>query len=527
MKVVLFAMNASFVHTNLAVRCLRGPLEKAGFDVVILEKNGKERRDSVLAALIGENAGIYCFSAYLWNITELLSLASQVRLLLPEARIVFGGPEVSFEDESFFAAHPYVDHIVTGEGENVLPLLCADPERFPRIVRGKPFAAFEMENGILYRAEDDIGGSFLYYESSRGCPFRCAYCLSGNAGPVRFKSAEQTLAELASFRSLGKEIRVIKFVDRTFNADRKRAYDIWNGIPKDFPFRCHFEICAALLDDRTLELLRGIGPDRFQFEIGVQSTHPETRKAICRTDDLDACLFRMKQLKDETKIPVHADLIAGLPYEGMTELKNSFDTVFPLCDVLQLGFLKVLKGSLLRSKAEVYGLIWSPDPPYTVLSTPWLSFRELSELKRMADVLDRFSNSGCFSRGLSSVLPLLPSPFDFFFGLSCRLGESFYRLSQRSAYGVLLGYLSELTCFTDETAVSLASDFLLCETGRLPECFRPYLVPAAKEEKDRLFAESALTERFDYKTTEVYRARDGYLAADRKNRLWLTVPLSI
>lgn len=515
MKIVLYAQNASRVHTNLAVRCLRDSLEEKGFPVTVIEKNGKDRRDSVLSALVGEKADVYCFSAYIWNVRDELDLAKNVKALLPGCLIVFGGPEVSFENEAFFDEYPFVDHVIAGEGETVLPFLCADPDSFPKIVKGTPDPSFSEREGIAYRDTDGISGNLLYYESSRGCPYRCAYCLSGNAGPVRAKSVEQTLADLNRFVALGKEIGVVKFVDRTFNFDRERAYGIWSGIPSDYLFRCHFEICASLLDDRTLDLLSGIGPDRFQFEIGVQSTNPETRKAIRRTDDLDECLHRMEELKRRTEIPVHADLIAGLPYEGMKELQKSFDTVFPLCDVLQLGFLKLLKGSALREEAKKYGIVSRSEPPYTVLSTKWLSFEELTRLKRTADVLDRIGNSGSFRRGLEAILEAEPSPFAFFLAFADALGDGFYTLSQREAYERLLAFAAARGNENGKAAEALALDFLTNETGKLPNAFRNVLTLTDPAEKAEFFRKEAFPGDFSFRSSELYTSVKSKILIDR------------
>lgn len=517
MKIVLYAQNASRVHTNLAVRRLRDSLENKGFSVSVIERTGKDRKDAVLASLIKEKGDVYCFSAYIWNVRDEIDYAENVKKLLPDCRIIFGGPEVSFEDDSFFAAHPFVDHVITGEGETVLPRLCAEPDAFEKIVNGEPDPLFSETEGIAYRKTDEISGNLLYYESSRGCPYRCAYCLSGNAGPVRAKSAEQTLEDLNGFLSLGKEIQVIKFVDRTFNFDRERAYRIWSGIPSDFPLKCHFEICASLLDDRTMELLSGIGPDRFQFEIGVQSTNPETRKAIRRTDDLGECLRRMGQLKERTKIPVHADLIAGLPFEGMKELKESFDTVFPLCDVLQLGFLKLLKGSALREQSEQYGLIFCSEPPYTVLSTNWLSFEELTRLKRTADVLDRFGNSGNFHRGLEVILAKEPSPFEFFLAFADSLGDNFYTMPQRNAYEALFAFAGNRGADVTETAYAISLDYLSNETGKLPFVFREYFRLLEPGEKAAYFKTLPFPDSFSFRSSELYDTGNDKILIDRAN----------
>ena len=257
MKVVLFTLNGSWSHSNLALRCLRAPLEREGFAVELLERNLRDRTSHVLEELYAAQGDVYGFSCYIWNLESVLALAQTLKSLLPECRIVLGGPEVSFATERFDNMD-WIDAIVCGEGEDAMLSLCQsvrDGIPFARLIQGKPSHDVMGEEGILYRNEDAKGG-ILYYESSRGCPYSCAYCLSSATHGVRFKSVEQVLSDLRAFEALEGDFRIIKFVDRTFNADGKRANAIWQALlGEEFTKHYHFEICASLLNEESFSIL--------------------------------------------------------------------------------------------------------------------------------------------------------------------------------------------------------------------------------------------------------------------------------
>jgi len=494
LKTVLFALNGSYSHTSLAVRAIGFSLRKAGEEVVIVEKNLKDTRLSILETLVSEHADIYGFSVYIWNAPEMFAFASELKTLLPQALTVFGGPEVSFENEGFFERHPEADVILAGEGEDAFPALvksCESGEEVRgRVIHGTPYRRF-TESGIYYGEIGDDPQGLVYYESVRGCPFSCAYCLSSRTEGIRAKSVEKTLSDLLAFERFG-GIRTVKLVDRTFNFDRERAKAIWRALSDEkYTKEYHFEVSAALLDEESLAVLASVPKGKFRLEIGVQSTNPETVRAIGRALDTKKTLDALERLHEKGNLHIHADLIAGLPHEGYGSFARSFDDVYGKGNVLQLGILKLLRGSRMREEAEKYGIVYSPNPPYRVLKTNDLSFSELMRLERIDGLNDRFSNSGKFD----FTFPYLPkaagSAFGFFDGL-CDFAESRFscreiaRLPQTEAFRLLWEYavflsVSGYAINLDEIRERLAMDFLLGETRRLPPFLHTQTVSA--EEK--------------------------------------------
>lgn len=448
MKVALLAINGSYSHTSLAIRCLRAPLERAGHTVSLCEYNLRDMNALVLKRLYDERADVYGFSCYIWNISEMMSLAEDLKGLLPNAKIVFGGPEASFATERF--SPEVVDFIVCGEGEDAILEICESIEQgksIERIIRGKRPDVMRDE-GILYRDGDYPNGTMLYYESSRGCPYSCAYCLSSASEGVRAKSAEQTLSDLREFEGLDADIKIIKFVDRTFNFNVARANAIWRALLSDeFTKNYHFEICANLLNEDSFEILSQFEKGKIQLEIGLQSTNAQTLDAVSRHLDAKRIIDAAARIKRMGNIHVHLDLIVGLPHEDMASVRRSFDRAYFACDMLQLGFLKLLHGTALRERAEELGYVATAKPPYTVLCSKWLSFDEISSLFELADILDRYREGGGFSTCLEYALSVENSPFDFYSGLrdfiAERDGRSIRKISQNDAYSLLYRYVSE------------------------------------------------------------------------------------
>lgn len=477
MKVVLFGLNGSYSHTCLALRCLRAPLEAAGYEVVLCEYNLRDMTSSVLSALVAESADVYSFSCYIWNIASMLDIAADLHALLPGARIVFGGPEVSFGCERF--DFDYIDHIVRGEGEKSIVTLCnaiKNGEKTERIIEGERPDVMRDE-GILYREGDFDSGVMLYYESSRGCPYKCAYCLSSASEGVRAKSVEQTLADLREFEQLDNKIKIIKFVDRTFNFNIKRANEIWRALLSDeFTKNYHFEICASLLNDESFEIFKQFPKGKIQLEIGLQSTNKRVLDAISRHLDAECIIETSARIRLFGNIHVHLDLIAGLPYEDMDSFRHSFDQAYFACDMLQLGFLKLLYGTDLRNRAEQYGYVASKKAPYTVLKSNWMSFEELSMLTEIADILDRYREGGGFEHSLEYALSDVASPFDFYLGLrefiAERDGRSIRKISQNDAYALLYQYISGAYPEKEEKFSNLMHEDYAKKQVRKPPRFR-------------------------------------------------------
>lgn len=474
MKVVLFAINGSFSHSNLAIRCLRNPLERAGFEVVLIEHTLRDRTSHILEHLYREKADIYGFSCYIWNIEPMLTLAETLKSLLPKSKIVLGGPEVSYDLERFENI-PWIDAIVRGEGEEAMLSLCqafSNGREFPR-VSGDDAVTF-ADAGVHYREGEETGG-ILYYESSRGCPYSCAYCLSSATHGVRFKSVEQTLDELLKFENLSTNCKVIKFVDRTFNADVRRANAIWRALLEEkYTKNYHFEICASLLDEESFDILSRFPKGKVQLEIGLQSTNPQTLAASSRHIDAYKVIDAARRIREVGNVHVHLDLIAGLPYEDYPSFAKSFDDAYGSSDMLQLGFLKLLHGTELRERAEEYEYCYLPTPPYTVLQSKWITYPQMQRLTHIAEVLDRYLESGRFAHALWYLTPLMPSPFRFWEGLSIYLenrdARPLQRISQPDAFRYLLEYAKEKIEGIDLSKLKemLSADFLQHENKNPP-----------------------------------------------------------
>ncbi len=474
MKTVLFALNCSYIHTNLAVRCLRAVLQSAGSDVIIIERSLKDKRDAVLYDLYAENAVLYGFSAYIWNINELYRYASALKILRPNCKIVFGGPEVSFEEESFFSNHPYIDYLIRGEGEDAIVNLYKYGSD-KRIIDGSIYKNFK-ESGIMYDTAP-LGtrsvpyGSIVYYESSRGCPYNCAFCLSSLSDGIRAKTAEETLSGLRQFENLSDDIKIVKFVDRTFNFNRERANVIWRALmSNEYRLRYHFEICAELLDDESIDILSKMPKGKIQLEIGIQSTSRATLEACKRGSNISLVLENTGRLFKNGNIHIHCDLIAGLPYESYNRFVESYDEVHSRCDMLQLGFLKLLPGSSLRTDSERYGIVYNQNPPYTILYNNYISYEELYRLQIIAAISER-CRSGGFENTMHFLFKNVSSPFKFYEGIATAYEADFSSISQNKIRELLYLYAGN---FVDPVMLSafMRFDYLLHETGRYPSYLR-------------------------------------------------------
>ena len=477
MKVTLFALNSSFTHTNLAIRYLASSLEDAGFCAHIKEFILKDKYRYILHELVETEADIYAFSVYIWNIKEMLSIACDLKKLMPEAFIIFGGPEVSFENEEFLTEHPYIDVLIKGEGESVIAEICKAPNKYKgKTVVGECSTKF-INEGILYDRYPS-NGDILYYESSRGCPHRCSYCLSSLVNGIRAKSIEKTLADLRSFEHLPSKPRIIKFIDRTFNYDLKRAKEIWRALcSEEYTLNYHFEITADHLDNEAIEILANMPSGKIQIEAGIQSINKETLKSVNRYCDNRTALKNLTRIKSAGNIHVHADLIAGLPFEDIGSFKLSFDETIGCCHKLQLGFLKMLKGSLIRVQAKQHGYIFETEPPYTVLANNYISYEELYRLTRIAATVDRFYSSDSFSYTMEYVLSKATSPFDFFTELTEMQEKELDKTSQHECRLMLIKILQN-----DPQALGrLALDTLINENKKPPKELQDHYRECSKD----------------------------------------------
>lgn len=416
MRTLLTTLHSKYIHASLALPCLAAYCGKDCGDLLIREYTVHEPKESLLAQIMTTEPDVVVFSVYLWNRVLTLELVDCLKRIAPALKIVLGGPEVSFEDDGFLARYP-VDALICGEGEiPVRHLLSAwqsseEPSVIPGLrTRREPETNGQSQLGSLDELPSpfaaglvDVTRGLVYYESSRGCPYDCSFCMSALDDRVRSFSMTRIFADLRLL--IEAQTPQIKFVDRTFNYDNRRAREIFTFILQhNRHCRFHFEIGAHLLDEETLQLLETVPVGMFQFEIGVQSTLPETLENIGRRASLEKLAENVRRLRRQGNIHLHLDLIAGLPGENYRQFLQSLDWTAQLYPHhLQLEPVKLLPGAPLRAQAEPLGLQFDPSPPYTVLRSPDLSYQDLERLRGIGRLLDLLVNSGRFR----FLLPLL------------------------------------------------------------------------------------------------------------------------
>ena len=472
MKILLAACNAKYIHSNLAVYDLKAYSSDYDEHVILKEYTINQPKDEILKDIYSSGADVVCFSCYIWNISFVRELIRDLVKILPKTAFWAGGPEVSYDAEKFLTEMPEMTGVMVGEGEKTFHDL------LEFYIDGKD--SLEEISGIAYRTGDKIihngwrelmdlsaipfvyehlekfENRIIYYESSRGCPFSCSYCLSSIDKKLRFRDLELVKKELQFF--LDHKVPQVKFVDRTFNCKHEHAMTIWkyilehdNGVTN-----FHFEISADLLREEEMELMSQMRPGLIQLEIGVQSTNPETIRAIHRHMDLKKLEHCVNRVHSFRNIHQHLDLIAGLPYEDYDTFHQSFNDVYQMKpDQLQLGFLKVLKGSLMQKEAEVYGIVYKEKEPYEVLSTNWLTYGEVLKLKMVESMVEVYYNSGQFWHTLEYLVPFEKDAFTFYEKLGSfyeKKGYSEISHSRMRRYEILLEYLQEETDVPTEVA---------------------------------------------------------------------------
>lgn len=518
MKVGLVGVDSQYIHRSLAIRALERACQDAGLPVSCLEYNINQQRSEAYGELLREGADVLCFSVYIWNYEWISKLTRDLRAAQPALCIVWGGPMASYECETILRQNPAVDYVIAGEGEESLPELLkalergegtewipgigsrANPRPRFRTVEGFAELPFPYTDAFLRENRERI----LYYESSRGCPFRCSYCLSGGEVAVRERPAERVKEDLSRFLQAG--VRTVKFVDRTFNCHEERAREILRFVLEaEGETRFHFEIGADLLSDETVSLLQKAPPGRIQLEAGVQSTNPKTLGAVCRKTDLDRLFRNVKALREKGNLHLHLDLIAGLPFEGFERFRQSFHEVYALCPHdLQLGFLKLLPGSPLAERAEEYGLVCRDYPPFEIIRSRELSAGDIVRLKGVAFAAERFSGES-FALAIPWLMEQTGlAPFDLFLELAeaCR-AHTPGSLSAADCFRLLYRFGSDLLA-ADKAGLLRAKLYAdsLCRGLLIPEL----LEPTDKAEKDSFYRaahSAALAKRLGFSPANV------------------------
>lgn len=440
MKICLTTLNSKYTHTSLALRLIKAYIEPLGHEVVLKEYTINTPLYQIIGQLHRERADLLLFSSYIWNGRESLHIAESLKALKPDLRIGFGGPEVSFNPEEVLNANGFIDFILRGEGEQVAYDLVKALAGQAELTSVKGLS-FRNEFGVVSNPEpaplsmDDLAFAYddllevkdriLYYESSRGCPYNCSYCLSSATKGIRFRSMSLVEKDLKAF--VGAGVKQVKFIDRTFNANPERALELWKLMAAldDGQINFHFEITAELLRTQDIEFLNTLRAGLFQFEIGVQTTMPEASEAVNRRLSFDKLSGPVQALQAPANIHIHLDLIAGLPHEGYERFLKSFDDVYSLNpQVLQLGFLKLIKGSAVSRQIDLHGYVHESFAPYEVLASKWISFDEMLLLKDMEEALEQIHNSKRYVLSLALVLTYFDRPSSLFASFAAYLRKA-------------------------------------------------------------------------------------------------------
>lgn len=491
MKVIIACLNSKYVHASLSPWCLLAGVRefaKCEFDTTVMESTINGDINAFADKIANEKPDIVAFSCYIWNITKTLEICEIIKAK-HNCRIILGGPEVAYRPKDILEKYSFIDYVLSGEGEWAFPAFLNSLNADLSLVAGLTY----RENGKLISIPEKqytdtppspycdeffekLNGRITYIETSRGCPYRCAFCLSGRCSPLRFFDTEKIKKDIIRLAQSGTQ--TVKFVDRTFNANAERANEILlfikenygNEIPQGVCF--HFEIAGDILKESTLEILRSMPYGAVQLEIGMQSFNEETLKKINRKTDTKKLIQNITKLISFGNMHIHIDLIAGLTGEGFESFKNSFNTAYSLgAHMLQLGFLKLLHGADMREDSEKYPCEFHDEPPYEVTSTPWLSSEEIQALKCCEDAVDRLYNSGRFLLTLGYLINEVGiSPFDVFFGFGNAVNGNKMRLSVYAEK--LYGYFGD-KCDKEILREKILCDLLCCSSSvQIPEIFK-------------------------------------------------------
>lgn len=502
MKVLLTAINAKYIHSNLAVYSLRAYAGKYAQQTEIAEYTINQTMDDILSDIYRKKPDILCLSCYLWNILYVEQLITEIHKVLPKMQIWLGGPEVSYNAVSVMEQYPQVTGVMCGEGE----------ETFLELMEywNQERESLDTIKGIVYRENgtcrqnpprpvmdlskvpfvydhiEDFQNKIIYYESSRGCPFSCSYCLSSIDKCLRFRNLELVKKELQFF--IDHEVPQVKFVDRTFNCKHSHSMAIWTYLKEHDRGKTnfHFEVAADLLNEEEIALIQTMRPGLIQLEIGVQSTNPDTVKEIHRTMDFEKVSENVRAVQKNGNVHQHLDLIAGLPYENLKSFHRSFNDVYALHpEQLQLGFLKVLKGSYMQEHQAEYGLVVKNIPPYEVLYTDWLPYDDVLRLKGIEEMVEVYYNSGQFTQTMPELEKYFKDPFIMYADMAAYYDKNgYFKINHKRAarYEILLEFVKEYAPEQmDVVREFLTYDYYLRENaGNRPEFAGEYQMDKAE-----------------------------------------------
>ncbi len=458
MKLVLVGLNAKYTHTCLSVRCLKSFTEDIA-DCVIKEYTINDTVGDICRDLYIESADCVAFSCYIWNVDMVYRISSTLKKANPNITIVLGGYEVMYDSVKILEEKSWVDAVIRGEGEVTFReyILALNGKKDISSVLGITYrqgeyvvsnpnrqTVSELDDLSFVYGEDikEIKEKIIYYETSRGCPYGCTYCISGKDAKVRYLSVDRVKKELDFFMANG--VKLVKFVDRTFNANPARAKEILRHIAKsqsDTAF--HMELSGDIIDDEFVEIVSKAKKGKLRFEIGVQTTNANTMKAIERNVSFDKLSNAVKALMASGNVHIHLDLIAGLPYEDLSSFKKSFEDVITLRpNVLQLGFLKLLKGSKIRNQSALFEYQYLDYPPYEVICNKFVSYADILKIKTAEEALEKYYNSESFVNTMNCLFERFPSKFNLFFELGTRLNSRVgYAFSKKELFDVLYDFI--------------------------------------------------------------------------------------
>lgn len=465
MKILLVACNAKYIHSNLAVYDLQAYASDYADHIVLKEYTINQQKDDIMRDIYLEHPDVVCVSCYIWNLSFVKELMADLIKILPGTDFWAGGPEVSYDAEKFLTENSEFKGVMVGEGEETFKELAGYyVEKNPQDLKDMTGICYRdgdqiIHNGwrqimdlssipFIYKDLSEFKNRIIYYESSRGCPFSCSYCLSSIDKKLRFRDTETVKKELQFF--IDNKVPQVKFVDRTFNCKHDHAMAIWKYINEhdNGVTNFHFEISADLLREEELQEMSTMRPGLIQLEIGVQSTNPDTIKAIHRTMDFEKLKGIVDRIHSFGNIHQHLDLIAGLPYEDYDSFRNSFNDVYALKpQQLQLGFLKVLKGSHMMEMCREYGIVYKTQEPYEVLSTKWLDYDHVLKLKTVENMVEVYYNSGQFQNTLEYLEKFFPDAFSIYERLGSFYMEKGYgdvSHTRMRRYEILLEFLEDV-----------------------------------------------------------------------------------